>query len=100
MRVFDVDITSLLAEHTRHLGKVNGLAFSQSGEFLYSAGSKGTVGIMTALPVWVWRPMGGGKLGREEAGRNRREGTVCPTICPWVSEDALCMILMLSLVFS
>ncbi|KAF7661567.1 hypothetical protein LDENG_00259130 [Lucifuga dentata] len=43
VRVFDISSAKLLAEHRQHRGEVVGLAFSPDGEFMYSAGSLGSL---------------------------------------------------------
>ncbi|XP_071395607.1 WD repeat-containing protein 90 [Centroberyx affinis] len=43
VRVFDISSAKLLAEHKQHRGEVVGLAFSPDGEFMYSAGSLGSL---------------------------------------------------------
>ncbi|XP_013393033.1 WD repeat-containing protein 90-like [Lingula anatina] len=48
VRVFNVATTSMLAEHKQHRGKITGLAFSPSGEYLYSSCSLGSVALYDA----------------------------------------------------
>ncbi|XP_076008450.1 WD repeat-containing protein 90 [Genypterus blacodes] len=43
IRVFDIAAAELRAEHVQHKGEVVGLAFSPDGEFMYSAGSLGSL---------------------------------------------------------
>ncbi|XP_016889554.1 WD repeat-containing protein 90 isoform X2 [Cynoglossus semilaevis] len=43
VRVFDISMATLLAEHTQHRGEIVGLVFSPSGEFMYSADSEGSL---------------------------------------------------------
>ncbi|WAQ96619.1 WDR90-like protein [Mya arenaria] len=43
VRVFNVQTTSMLAEHKQHRGKVTGLAFNPNGDFLYSSCSLGSL---------------------------------------------------------
>uniref|UniRef100_A0A4W5QC57 WD repeat-containing protein 90 n=1 Tax=Hucho hucho TaxID=62062 RepID=A0A4W5QC57_9TELE len=45
VRVFDIASAKLLAEHKQHRGEVVGLAFSPDGEFMYSAGSLGSLAL-------------------------------------------------------
>lgn len=45
VRVFNVSSTSMLAEHRQHRGKVIGIAFSPSGDHMYSAGSLGSIAL-------------------------------------------------------
>uniref|UniRef100_A0A8C7HKE2 WD repeat-containing protein 90 n=1 Tax=Oncorhynchus kisutch TaxID=8019 RepID=A0A8C7HKE2_ONCKI len=45
VRVFDIASAKLLAEHRQHRGEVVGLAFSPDGEFMYSAGSLGSLAL-------------------------------------------------------
>uniref|UniRef100_A0AAQ6AM06 WD repeat domain 90 n=1 Tax=Amphiprion ocellaris TaxID=80972 RepID=A0AAQ6AM06_AMPOC len=45
VRVFDISSAKLLAEHKQHRGEVVGLAFSPDGEFMYSAGSQGSLAL-------------------------------------------------------
>ncbi|XP_036389825.1 WD repeat-containing protein 90 [Megalops cyprinoides] len=45
VRVFSIASSSLLAEHKQHRGEVIGLAFSPDGEFMYSAGSLGSLAL-------------------------------------------------------
>ncbi|KAI5105705.1 WD repeat-containing protein 90 [Silurus meridionalis] len=48
VRVFDIPTSNLLAEHKQHRGEVVGLAFAPSGEYLYSAGSRGYLALYSA----------------------------------------------------
>ncbi|KAJ8284168.1 hypothetical protein COCON_G00030180 [Conger conger] len=48
VRVFNIASSSLLAEHKQHRGEVIGLAFSPDGEFMYSAGSLGSLVLYNA----------------------------------------------------
>uniref|UniRef100_W5M6P3 WD repeat domain 90 n=1 Tax=Lepisosteus oculatus TaxID=7918 RepID=W5M6P3_LEPOC len=45
LRVFNIGTSSLLAEHKQHRGEVIGLAFSPDGEYMYSAGSLGSLAL-------------------------------------------------------
>ncbi|XP_044194216.1 WD repeat-containing protein 90 isoform X1 [Thunnus albacares] len=45
VRVFDISSAKLLAEHKQHRGEVVGLAFSPDGDFMYSAGSQGSLAL-------------------------------------------------------
>uniref|UniRef100_A0A667XFV9 WD repeat-containing protein 90 n=2 Tax=Myripristis murdjan TaxID=586833 RepID=A0A667XFV9_9TELE len=45
VRVFDISTAKLLAEHKQHRGEVVGLAFSPDGDFMYSAGSLGSLAL-------------------------------------------------------
>uniref|UniRef100_H2ZYH0 WD repeat domain 90 n=1 Tax=Latimeria chalumnae TaxID=7897 RepID=H2ZYH0_LATCH len=45
VRVFNVAKSALLAEHKQHRGGVTGLAFSQDGDYMYSAGSLGSLAL-------------------------------------------------------
>ncbi|XP_069036890.1 WD repeat-containing protein 90 [Lepisosteus oculatus] len=45
LRVFNIATSSLLAEHKQHRGEVIGLAFSPDGEYMYSAGSLGSLAL-------------------------------------------------------
>ncbi|KAI1896220.1 hypothetical protein AGOR_G00092560 [Albula goreensis] len=48
VRVFNIASSSLLAEHKQHRGEVIGLAFSPDGEYMYSAGSVGSLVLYNA----------------------------------------------------
>ncbi|XP_072416196.1 WD repeat-containing protein 90 isoform X2 [Chiloscyllium punctatum] len=48
VRVFNVGNSSLLAEQRQHRGQVIGLVFSPSGEYMYSAGSLGSLALYNA----------------------------------------------------
>lgn len=48
VRVFNVQTTSMLAEHKQHRGKIIGLAFSPVGDYLYSACSLGSLSLYDA----------------------------------------------------
>ncbi|KAM6898195.1 WD repeat-containing protein 90 [Lycodopsis pacificus] len=48
VRVFDISSAKMLAEHKQHRGEVVGLAFSPDGEFMYSAGSQGSLALYNA----------------------------------------------------
>ncbi|MBN3306420.1 WDR90 protein, partial [Amia calva] len=48
VRVFRISTSSLLAEHKQHRGEVTGLAFSPDGEYMYSAGSLGTLALYSS----------------------------------------------------
>ncbi|XP_069761479.1 WD repeat-containing protein 90 isoform X2 [Narcine bancroftii] len=48
LRIFNVGNSSLLAEQRQHKGQVIGLAFSPNGEYMYSAGSLGSLALYDA----------------------------------------------------
>ncbi|CAH1794798.1 unnamed protein product [Owenia fusiformis] len=48
VRVFNVASTSMLAEHKQHRGCVIGLVYSPNGDYLYSAGSLGSIALYDA----------------------------------------------------
>ncbi|XP_048465623.1 WD repeat-containing protein 90 [Rhincodon typus] len=48
VRIFNVGNSSLLAEQRQHRGKVIGLVFSPNGEYMYSAGSLGSLALYNA----------------------------------------------------
>uniref|UniRef100_S4RMK2 WD repeat domain 90 n=1 Tax=Petromyzon marinus TaxID=7757 RepID=S4RMK2_PETMA len=48
LRAFSVASTALLAEHKQHRGQITALAFSRSGEFMYSACSLGSLAMYDA----------------------------------------------------
>ncbi|XP_061411307.1 WD repeat-containing protein 90 isoform X1 [Lethenteron reissneri] len=48
VRAFSVASTALLAEHKQHRGQITALAFSRSGEFMYSACSLGSLAMYDA----------------------------------------------------
>ncbi|XP_053384270.1 WD repeat-containing protein 90-like isoform X2 [Mercenaria mercenaria] len=48
VRVFNVQTTSLLAEHKQHRGKVTGLSFNPNGDYLYSSCSLGSLAMYDA----------------------------------------------------
>ncbi|KAK3091415.1 hypothetical protein FSP39_019740, partial [Pinctada imbricata] len=48
VRVFNVQSTSMLAEHKQHRGKIIGLEFSPIGDYLYSACSMGSLALYDA----------------------------------------------------
>ncbi|KAM9816951.1 WD repeat-containing protein 90 [Neosynchiropus ocellatus] len=48
VRIFDISTAKLLAEHKQHRGEVVGLAFSPNGDFMYSAGSEGSLALYNA----------------------------------------------------
>ncbi|XP_048238655.1 WD repeat-containing protein 90-like isoform X1 [Haliotis rufescens] len=45
VRVFNVQTTSILAEHRQHRGKIIGLSYSTAGDYLYSACSLGSLAL-------------------------------------------------------
>ncbi|KAM7370934.1 hypothetical protein PAMP_010443 [Pampus punctatissimus] len=49
IRVFDISSAKLLAEHKQHRGEVIGLAFSPDGDFMYSAGSHGSLALYNSF---------------------------------------------------
>ncbi|KAM7381807.1 hypothetical protein PAMA_012590 [Pampus argenteus] len=49
VRVFDISSAKLLAEHKQHRGEVIGLAFSPDGDFMYSAGSHGSLALYNSF---------------------------------------------------
>uniref|UniRef100_A0A4W3JBA1 WD repeat domain 90 n=1 Tax=Callorhinchus milii TaxID=7868 RepID=A0A4W3JBA1_CALMI len=48
VRIFNVENSSLLSEQRQHRGQVIGLLFSPNGEYLYSAGSLGSLALYDA----------------------------------------------------
>ncbi|XP_043935318.1 WD repeat-containing protein 90 [Protopterus annectens] len=49
VRVFSILHSSLLAEHKQHRGQVIGLVFSPNADYMYSAGSLGSLALYNAL---------------------------------------------------
>ncbi|XP_052262541.1 WD repeat-containing protein 90-like isoform X2 [Dreissena polymorpha] len=48
VRVFNVQTTTMLAEHKQHRGKVTGLSFNPNGDYLYSSCSLGSLAMYDA----------------------------------------------------
>lgn len=48
VRVFNVQTTSMMAEHKQHRGKIIGLSFAPTGDFLFSACSLGSLALYDA----------------------------------------------------
>ncbi|XP_069124737.1 WD repeat-containing protein 90-like isoform X4 [Argopecten irradians] len=49
VRVFNVQTTTMMAEHKQHRGKITGLVFSPTGDYLYSACSSGSLAHYDAM---------------------------------------------------
>ncbi|KAJ7984499.1 hypothetical protein DPEC_G00355450 [Dallia pectoralis] len=83
VRVFDIASAKLLAEHKQHRGEVVGLAFSPDGEFMYSAGSLGSL-VLYVSSQEDYRV-------RRVLGNVVARGTRCSPDALTVSSDSRCL---------